>query len=147
MTVDDLLEYLTGLPGVLHLAPGPGSAAPEIAWGDHFFYFAPDGVVPSGQPFATVVTKDYPGEPSSGLDRPGAFRVNIAAGRDAFAAWSADATDDPAARDVVLPHPVYAAAAWLAVVDPGPRTEQAVRELLREAHSRARARYERRHGD
>ena len=27
------------------------------------------------------VTKDYPGEPSAGLNRPGCFRVNIAASR------------------------------------------------------------------
>lgn len=144
MTVDDIIEFVTGLPGVLHLAPGPGSEAPEIAWGDHFFYYAPDGVIPTGQPFATIVTKDYPGETTSDLNRPGAFRVNIAAGRPAFDTWTADAPADPTTRDTVLPHPVYAAASWLAVVDPGTRTEHPIRELLREAHSRARTRTERR---
>jgi hypothetical protein len=46
--------------------------------------------------------------------------------------------------DVVIPHPVYGCLGWLAVVDPGPRTEDALRDLLRTAHARARARHDRR---
>lgn len=58
-----------------------------------FLYYAPDGVVPNGQPFATVVTKDYPGEPSSDLG-PGVFRVNIDARRRGQLE-----PEDPAKRD------------------------------------------------
>ena len=59
----------------------------QIAWGDTFFYYAPDGVVPSAtQPFATIVTKNYPGDETSRLDRPDVFRVNMAAGREEFIA-------------------------------------------------------------
>jgi hypothetical protein len=54
------------------------------SWGDLFFYYAPDGVVPTaGQPFATIVTKHYPDDAGSRLARPGAFRLNVAAGREA----------------------------------------------------------------
>lgn len=148
MTVDEVRTFVEGLGGVLALAPAPGDGTPEIAWGDLFFYHAPDGVVPPGQPFATVVTKDYPGEPSSGLDRPGAFRVNVGASSEEFAAWAGDegarAEVDPTTTDVVLPHPTYAAQGWLCVVDPGPRTTGALRDLLASAHARARARRERR---
>ena len=35
-------------------------------------------------PFATIVTKDYPDDRESRLDRPGAFRLNVAAGTDEF---------------------------------------------------------------
>jgi hypothetical protein len=89
MTIDEITELLDGLDGVLTLTPGPGDGSPEISWGDLFFYYAPDGVVPKTQPFATIVTKDYPGDEQSRLDRPDTFRLNIAAGNEAFAVgWS-----------------------------------------------------------
>ena len=148
MSVDDVRAYVESLGGVLTLAPGPGDGPPEIAWGDLFFYEAPDGVLPPGQPFATVVTKDYPGEPSSGLDRPGAFRVNVGASREErealVAEGSLDERVDLTTPDVLQPHPTYAAQGWVCVVDPGPRTEAVVRALLASAHARARARRERR---
>jgi len=150
MSIDAITDFVEALGGVLTLRPGPGDGTPEIAWGDRFFYYAPDGVVPPGQPFATIVTKDYPGEPSSGLDRPGAFRVNIHAGGEAFRRWTghdprAAPPVDPAVRDAVIAHPVYGHLGWLAVIDPGPLTAAAVPELLRVAHAAARGRYERRH--
>ncbi|MFB7785172.1 DUF6194 family protein [Streptomyces vinaceus] len=152
MTIDDIIDFTGGLDGVLTLAPGPGDGSPEISWGDTFFHHAPDGTVPAAaQPFATIVTKDYPGEPSARLDRPGAFRVNIAAGREEFVRRTGRAPQDPAVAeedhglaDTVMPHPVYGSAGWLAVVNPGPRTDDTLRELLRHAHGLARARHERR---
>ena len=151
MSMDEVIAYVESLGGVLTLRPQPGDGSPEASWGDAFLYYAPDGVVPSAQPFATVVTKDYPGDESSRLDRPGAFRVNVAAGRDEFRRWTgADPREaapsgvDPSTPDVVIPHPVYGCLGWLAVVDPGPRTEDALLDLLRTAHARARARHDRR---
>lgn len=151
MTIEEITGLLESLGGVLVLRPGPGDGTPEIAWGDRFFYYAPDGVVPPGQPFATIVTKDYPGEPSSGLDRPGAFRLNVHADREVFRTWTGHGPRDtpppadPAARDTVIAHPVYGHLGWLAVVDPGPKTTPDVPELLTGAHAAARARHERRH--
>ncbi|MBF6440307.1 DUF6194 family protein [Nocardia cyriacigeorgica] len=151
MSIDEIIDYVAGLDGVLTLRPGPGDGSPEIAWGDLFFYYSPSGEVPATtQPFATIVTKNYPGDEKSDLDRPGAFRVNIAVSREAFTAWTGgspreiDPDTDFAAGDTVLAHPVYAGAGWVAVVNPGPRTGETVRELLRDAYERARARYERR---
>ncbi|MGW0069617.1 DUF6194 family protein, partial [Streptosporangium sandarakinum] len=90
----------------------------------------------------------------------GAFRVNVAAGREAFTRWTGHAPRETAtagdgdragaasgggdADDTVIAHPVYGPQGWLAVVNPGPRTGEAVRELLTAAHRLARARYERR---
>ncbi|MDL4819768.1 DUF6194 family protein [Actinomadura opuntiae] len=143
MGIDEIIEVVDGFEGVLVLRPQEGDGSPEIAWGDAFFYYAPDGNVPkTTQPFATIVTKDYPGDEGSRLDRPGAFRVNIAAGKDASARWAAQT--DPSAEDVLMAHPVYGNAGWLAVVNPGKRTGTVVLELLRTAHELARARYERR---
>jgi hypothetical protein len=140
--VDEFVAYVEGLGGVLTLRPGPGDGSPEIAWGDAFFYYAPDGVVPKSQPFATVVTKDYPGEPSSGLDEPGAFRVNLAAGAADFQKWAAQSPT--ITTDTILPHPVYSSLNWLCVVNPGPRATADLQGLLRSAHDLARARYDRR---
>ncbi len=62
------------------------SPFPEIAWGDHFFYFAPNGQVPQReQPYATIITKNYPGDTCCDLDQPGRWRLNIHVGRGAFA--------------------------------------------------------------
>ncbi|MEV7086848.1 DUF6194 family protein [Streptomyces sp. NPDC093085] len=149
MTIEEIIAHLEELGGVLVLRPGPGAGSPQVSWGDTYFYYAPDGVTPkAGQPFATVVTKNYPGDEASRLDRPGAFRVNMAPGREAFTHWTTTASSpspaDPSTPDTVLPHPVYAEAGWLAVVNPGPRTAAALRDLLTTAHHLARARHERR---
>ncbi|WP_030856833.1 DUF6194 family protein [Streptomyces sp. NRRL F-2747] len=152
MTIDEIIGFAGSLDGVLTLRPAPGDGSPEISWGDTFFYHSPDGTVPTAaQPFATIVTKDYPGEVSWRLDRPGAFRVNIAAGREEFARRTGRTPQEPAAgdedhgvADTVMAHPVHGSAGWVAVVNPGPRTDGTLRELLRHAHGLARARHERR---
>ncbi|MGY1779825.1 DUF6194 family protein [Geodermatophilus sp. SYSU D01036] len=152
MGIDEIIEHVTALGGVLVLRPGPGDGSPEAAWGDVFLYWAPDGVVPRTQPFATVVTKDQPGDRSSRLDRPGTFRVNVGVGREEFTALVGRAPREPAGddepapdeADTVLAHPVYGGLGWICVVDPGPRTAATVRDLLTRAHARARARTERR---
>ncbi|MFF4169611.1 DUF6194 family protein [Streptomyces sp. NPDC001744] len=154
MTIDEIIDFAGGLDGVLTLRPAPGDGTPEISWGDTFFFYAPDGSVPATtQPFATVVTKDYPGDGTSRLDRPGVFRVNIAAGREEFVRWTGRAPREPApagvdhaAADTVCAHPVHGTAGWLAVVNPGERTGETTRELLRTAHRLARSRHERRAG-
>jgi hypothetical protein len=152
VTVDEIISFVESLGGVLTLRPVPGDGSPEIAWGDTFFYYSPDGVVPTAtQPFATIVTKNYPGDEESGLDRPDTYRVNISAGKEAFIRWTGHSprepatTDvDPRAADAVFAHPVYGTLGWLAVLNPGPRTGEVTRELLRHAHHLARTRYERR---
>lgn len=104
------------------------------------------------QPFATIVTKNYPGDESSRLERPDTFRVNIAAGKEAFIQWTGRAPREPAADidpsilDTVIAHPVYGPVGWLAIVNPGRRSEEAARGLLRTAYQLARSRYERRTG-
>ncbi|WP_067885590.1 DUF6194 family protein [Nocardia vaccinii] len=151
MTPDDIIEFLEALENVLIMRPGPGDGSPEISWGDTFFYYSGDGGTPSSaQPFATIVTKNYPGDEASRLDRPGAFRVNIAAGRAEFIRQVGrtpreidSASTDYGMDDTVLPHPVYGSAGWLAVVNPGTRTDPVTRDLLRTAYDRARAQYER----
>jgi hypothetical protein len=149
VSIEEIRAEIEALGGVLVLAPERGDGSPEISWGDLFFYYAPEGVLPPTQPFATIVTKEYPDEPGSGLDRPGAFRLNVAAGSAEFRRRTGHdpahpATDGPAGDDVVLPHPVYGQLGWLCVVNPGPRTATAVGELIETAHGHARERHDRR---
>ncbi|MGW8728120.1 DUF6194 family protein [Streptomyces sp. NPDC055808] len=153
MTMEEIIDFVAGLDGTLTVSPGPGDGSPEISWGDTFFYYSPEGVIPqAAQPFATIVTKDQPGDERSRLDRPDAFRVNVAAGKESFTSWTGHAPrepatdEDPGVTDAVMAHPVYGSAGWLAVVNPGRGTDAAVRELLRKAHHLARSRYERRAG-
>ncbi|GAA1250591.1 hypothetical protein GCM10009676_41640 [Prauserella halophila] len=148
MTIDDILGLARSLPGSLVLSPEPGGEYPEIAWGDHFFYYSPDGRVPQRiQPYATIVTKNYPGDEASRLDVDGRWRINVHVTRERFAhliGQQAAAVDfagvDLAATDTVLPHPVYARTGLVAVVNPGQRTRDLVADLLREAHDRALSR-------
>lgn len=137
MSIDEIIEFVNGLGGVLTLRPVSGDGSPDISWGDIFFYYSPDGVVPSAtQPFATIVTKDYPEDALSQLDRPDTFRLNVVARKGA----AVDGVD-PSTVDSLFAHPVYGRMGWVSVVNPGPRTDAAVRELLVGAHDRARARH------
>jgi hypothetical protein len=162
MTIDDIVKLIDGLEGVVTHRAQSGDGSPEIAWGDTFFYYGPNGVVPHAtQPFATIVTKDYPGDETSHLDRPGVFRVSVAAGKEEFLAHvghgpgdsDSDSDSDaeaeagrpsPDALDVLIAHPVYGSLGWLAVNNPGPVTAREARRLLLHAHQLAQTRYRRR---
>lgn len=150
MSMNQILEAAHSFDGVLIVQPAPGDGMPDVAHGDAFLYFAPDGVMPTTtQPYATIVTKDYPGDTLSHLgdDR---WRVNINVSREVFEEITGEtprtlsSERDFAAVDEWMPHPVYGAQGWLSVVLPAERTLPRVLELLAEAHSAARRRAERR---
>lgn len=150
MDMDGILDHAATLDAVLVQRPQPGDGTPEISWGDAFIYYAPDGVIPAAQPFATIVTKDYPDEPGSGLDEAGAFRLNIAASTAIFERVigsspraEAGSDHDTRARDTWFPHPVYGGAGWLSVVNPDVLAPDAL-DLLAAAHAAARDRHRRR---
>jgi hypothetical protein len=155
VTQNDLIAFVSDLPGVAVVTASEANGAPEIAWGDSFFFYDPDDEPKARRmPFATIVIKDYPGfDTASNLDRPGVFRLNIDVGRTAFEklighppAAHAGQHDrfDYTATDRLLPHPAYAAQAWVCVLNPGDSTSAQVRTLLTDAHARA-ARRHRRH--
>lgn len=152
MSMEQIIATVRGFDGALVLVPEPGGDFPEIAWGDAFFYYAPDGRIPQNtQPYGTIVTKNYPNDTASDLDPPGRWRVNVHVDGARF--WQLTGEEprslsrrrDNAATDSVMPHPVYGALGWISVVNPGERTADPVVGLLRGAHDAARARFERRH--
>jgi hypothetical protein len=145
MDTSMIIELVKGWEGSLVVRPGPGDGTPEVAWDDTFFYYAPDHVMPANrQPFATIVTKDYPGDHKSKLHREGLYRVNIHPGKNSFSEWAKNSTASPDSIDSIFAHPVYGDAGWLAVINPGTRTTSVVSVLLREAFDLDRNRYERR---
>lgn len=154
MTLDQILSEARSHAGVLEIAPQAGSGYPEISWGDFFYYYAPDGTVPQNrQPYATIVTKDYPDEAESRLDAPGRWRLNIHVGSPLFTdllGYPPEAIEQSAVdfseTDVFLPHPLYGAYGWVSVVNPGPSTTDRALEALCEAHLADQRRVERRQG-
>ena len=152
MTEDEVIEFVSNLPGVVAMTAGPENGAPESAWGDSFFFYDPAGDTPDDRrfPFATMVVSDYAGfDTSSKLNRPGVFRLNINVGRTEFAeligyppAAHADNAErfDYSALDQLIPHPVYATQGWVSILNPG-ETSDTARRLLTQAHARAVSRH------
>ena len=153
MTEQEIIQFTARLAGVDLLTASKTTGAPEIAWGDSFFYYDPDRDIPTDKrfPFATIVTKDYPAfDEASNVDRDGIFRLNISVGRRRFeeligyppsqhAEHGADF--DYSTIDTLIPHPVYATQAWVSILNPGEQSGDQARSLLTEAHARASARY------
>jgi hypothetical protein len=156
MTEDDITALVTSLPGVIAVTASQANGAPEISWGDSFFFYDPDSELQTSRrmPFATIVTKDYDGfDTASDLNRPGVFRLNIAVGRQAFERFigyppaahaGQSARWDYTAMDQLLAHPSYANQAWVAILNPGEATAGQARSLLIHAHQRAVQRLRRR---
>jgi hypothetical protein len=157
VTENDIIEWVAAMPGVVAVTASAANGAPEVAWGDTFFFYDPAGVGSEERrmPFATIVRDDYGGRDGlSALGRAGVSRLNIGLGRERFEdlvghAPAAHARRqhgfDYAALDRLLPHPVYAAQGWVAILNPGERTSDLARALLAEARDRARERHERKH--
>lgn len=152
MTIEQILSEVRTYVGVLELAPQPGSTHPEISWGDYFFYYAPDGVVPRNrQPYATIVTKNYPDDVQSRLDTPDRWRLNIHVGAAGFLALLGYPPEliervntDFGESDAFLPHPLYGAYGWVSVVNPGAATTTLALAALHKAHLADKSRVDRR---
>ena len=148
MTEDDIVQFVTTLPGVAAVMASRATGAPEVAWGDWFIFYDREGETPDRRfPFATIVTKDYDGfDMFSELNRQGVFRLNMAVGRHRFEDLIGYPPADNAknqhrfdytALDSLLPHPVYGGQAWVSILNPGDKTSERAKSLLTEARARA----------
>ena len=123
------------------------NGAPEISWGDTFFFYDPERRLEGATkfPFATIVTKDYGDfDNASKLDRDGVFRLNIGVGAETYASMfpAGGETRDFSELDVVMPHPVYGRNHWICILNPSRETFDSLKPLIAEAHSRAAHRYQ-----
>jgi hypothetical protein len=156
VTESQIIEYISGLPGVVWMTASEENGAPAVAWGDTFFFYDPEGNIAENRrtPFATLVVHDYPGwDTESDLDRDGIFRLNIAVGRGEFERLLGHAPADHdayhrqfdyAATDVVLPHPLYASQGWISILNPGEQWSSEIKRLLDHAYELAIGRHARR---
>lgn len=149
LDIDAVSRHIVGtLPGVELLIASKEGGAPEVAWGDHFYFYDPDRILEPTKkfPFATIVIKDYPGfDEASNLNRPGVYRLNIGLSRPTFdRLFESGTTPDFTQLDHLMPHPVYAKNHWVSVLSPSQATLDSLQPLLVEAHGIAKARYGRR---
>lgn len=136
MTEEEIRDLLGSLHGTRIVIGSAAVGTPESAWGDTFCFYDPDATADQKLPFATIVTRDTAGwDEVSDLDRAGAFRVNLAVGRQHKP--DVEKPIDYRVADTVLPHPQYAAQGWVAVINPGTSTAERVRELISVAYGRA----------
>jgi hypothetical protein len=146
MTEQEIVDFVHGLGDTVVVVASEVNGAPEVAWGDTFFFYDRDGItVPEKRlPYATIVVNDYPGfDEASDLARPGVYRVNASVSKQTFETHTAQIQQlDYRVIDQVIPHPVYGAQNWLSVLSPGIQTSEIVKSILTEAHGRARARYD-----
>ncbi|HEY8201594.1 MAG TPA: DUF6194 family protein [Actinomycetota bacterium] len=126
---------------------------PVEAWGDTFFFYNPDRKLPDKIYFATLKHQDDDYDSASDLNRPSVFRLNIGVGKATYrslfgsepprpgASGAADTGHDVTSLDQLLPHPVYARAHWICVLNPSAARFEAVRPLLAEAYDLAVGKY------
>ena len=58
MTEDELIDFIAGLPGVAAVTATEADGAPEVAWGDSFFFYDPEDVPAERKfPFATIAPR------------------------------------------------------------------------------------------
>jgi hypothetical protein len=96
------------MPSVATVVTSEANGAPQVAWGDTFFYFEPDPAAPHDRrmPFATIVQSDYEGfDVLSDLARPGVLRLNIGVGRDPQPGPADRRSDPRVARRSARPRP------------------------------------------
>jgi hypothetical protein len=124
-------------------------------YGDVFFFYNPAPEGPNEIYFATLKVSDNDFDQASGLNRMGAFRLNMGVRRSTFvrlfgsmqavARANEEGVYDYSAVNELLPHPLYAGAAWVCILNPSRATfDERVAPLLGEAYERAVWQYEHR---
>src|SRR3954466_12027770 len=105
-----------------------------VADGSSFFFYGADRKMP----FVTIVTDDQH-DSASHLNRPGVFRVNIGVRKETYESMFGappkfpagggvvDTGHDFTALDQIMPHPIYAAMAWVCVLNPSEATFESLR--------------------
>lgn len=115
----------------------------EENFGYTFFFVGDDHRLP----FVTIGHADNEFDTVSRLDRDGVFRINIGISRQTYdsllGATNSEAIDY-AVLDVFLPHPHYAKQNFVCILNPTGENVDITKQLIREAHSIAESRLQRR---
>lgn len=145
MTQEEIRQYLGKHPLVFVQIANAEDGSPEIAWGDTFFYICNAEGEHGKMPFATLVTKDYPGfDSESHLDRKGVYRLNMEVGKEKFETRfgfkpheleNNRSSFDFTSVNQLFPHPLYGSQGWVSMINP--ETQSETKALLDFALERA----------
>jgi hypothetical protein len=114
----------------------------EENYGYVFFFVGDDHILS----FVTIANSDNDYDNVSNLSREGVFRVNIGVKRETFNALFANTTSeklDYTVLNTFLPHPEYAKQNFICILNPSGENDELTKNFIREAHSIAAARLQR----
>ncbi len=144
MTPDDILRYcLDNFEGVVEVS----------SWGERGIFYNPGGVLKRGVYVLTVKEKDGENDRASMLDREGVWRLNIGVRKPTFRILFGELPKRPckggivdmpydfSAKDVIMPHPVYAWMGWICVLNPSEQTFEQLKPLMLESHEYAKEKF------
>jgi hypothetical protein len=143
---DTVHNHLLTLDGVV----------PKAAWGETSYFYNPGLRFERGTYFATIKQKDGENDRRSGLDRSGIWRLNMGVSKESFASLfgilparpgkgqTVEGPWDFWETDRITPHPVYGWMSWIAVLNPSAETWARCHLLLKDAHDRAVANFDKR---
>lgn len=143
------------IAGIVSALPG---VAPKASWGETALFYNPGGALPNGVYFCTIKEHDGEHDKASYLNREGVFRLSVGVGKDTYSRLFGQLPTRPpkggvvatghdfAARNCLMPHPVYAWMGWVQILSPSKERFETLFPHIEEAHRRAVTRFRKRIG-
>lgn len=144
ITPDDILKYcLDNFEGI----------AEVNSWGERGIFYNPGGVLKRGVYILTIKEKDGDNDRASRLDREDVWRVNIGVRKQTFRTLFAELPQRPnkgcivdmpydfTAKDVIMPHPVYAWMGWICTLTPSETTFESLKPYILESYEYAKEKF------
>ena len=123
------------------------------AWGETGIFYNPDKKLSRGVYVMTVKCKDGDNDKASQIDREGVYRINTGISKDNFkeifgaiparpkVGEVVDMLFDFTAKNVIMPHPVYAWMGWVCVLNPTEETFDKFLKYVEESYELAKSKY------
>ena len=144
---DDILKYcLDNLEGTVEVN----------SWGERGIFYNPDGVLKRGVYILTIKEKDGDNDRASHLDRKDVWRINIGVRKQTFRTLFGELPKRPCkgcivdmpyeftAKDVIMPHPVYAWMGWICALTPSEATFELLKPYILESYEYAKEKFKKR---
>lgn len=114
------------------------------AYRERSFFYNPSNLLPKGIYFATIKEGDGPNDKASNLDRDNVYRLSIGIGKDEYFKLFGMKPTRPIKGGIVklsspcdftelnkvMPHPIYAWLAWIAVNSPTDKNLHEIKKML-----------------
>ncbi len=149
ITPDDILKYcLDNFDGLVEVN----------SWGERGIFYNPGGVLKRGVYVLTIKEKDGDNDRASRLDREDVWRVNIGVRKQTFRTLVGELPQRPSkgcnvdmpydftAKDVIMPHPVYAWMGWICALTPSETTFESLKPYILESYEYAKEKFSKKMG-